>query len=241
MLTETEYALTRTALDLITRRRHGANHTVAAAALDRAGHVHTGLNVHHFNGGPCAELVVIGQAATVSEDLPLTTIVAALDADPDAGIAGGVVPPCGRCRQVLFDYFPDIRVIVHTPGGLKAVRVRDLLPHSFEMAKLSLPPTLHFAPRYLEAVRAGTKTTTVRRHDPVPNGPVRLSFGDTALPATVTEQITTTVAALQEIDAARDGFTDRAELLAALEHHYPGLEPEAEVVVVHFTLTEQDD
>ncbi len=240
MLTETEHTLTQTALDLIARRRHGDDHTVASAALDSAGQVHTGLNVHHFTGGPCAELVVIGQAATTSESLPLTTIVAALDADPDAGVAGGVIPPCGRCRQVLFDYFPDIRVIVHTPAGLEAVPVRDLLPHRFELAALGLPPTLHFAPRYLEAVRAGTKTTTVRHHDPVPNGPVRLIFGDTVLSATVTEQTTTTLAALDENDAHRDGFTDRAELLAALEHHYPGLTPEAEVVRVHFALTDQN-
>lgn len=238
MLTEDEYALTQAALDLIARRRHGDNHTVAAAALDTAGQVHTGLNVHHFTGGPCAELVVTGQAATVSEALPLTTIVAARDVDPAAGVAGGVIPPCGRCRQVLFDYFPDIRVIVHTPDGLEAVPVRDLLPHRFENAALGLPPALHFAPRYLEAVRTGAKTTTVRRHDPAPNGPVRLVFGDTVLPATVTEQVTTTVADLDETDAGRDGFTDRAELLAALQSHYPGLQPEAEVVVVHFDLTQ---
>ena len=241
MLTKTQYALTQSALDLIARRRHGDNHTVAAAALDSAGQIHTGLNVHHFTGGPCAELVVIGQAATVSKALPLTTIVAALDAAPDAGVAGGVVPPCGRCRQVLFDYFPDIRVIVHTPGGLEAVPVRDLLPHCFDRTELGLPPRLHFAPRYLEAVRAGTKTTTVRHHDPVPNGPVRLVFGDTVLPATVTEQLTTTVAALAKTDTAQDGFTDHADPLAALEQHCPGLEPDAEVVVVHFTLTGRDD
>src|SRR5699024_285204 len=99
MLTKTQYALTQSALDLIARRRHGDNHTVAAAALDSAGQIHTGLNVHHFTGGPCAELVVIGQAATVSKALPLTTIVAALHAAPAAGVAGGVVPPCRRCRQ----------------------------------------------------------------------------------------------------------------------------------------------
>ncbi|GAA1524353.1 hypothetical protein [Brevibacterium permense] len=33
-----------------------ANHTVAAAAMDTTGRIHTGVNVHHFTGGPCAEL-----------------------------------------------------------------------------------------------------------------------------------------------------------------------------------------
>lgn len=40
-------------------------HTVAAAALDTAGRIHTALNVYHFTGGPCAELVALGVAATL--------------------------------------------------------------------------------------------------------------------------------------------------------------------------------
>lgn len=241
MLTEPEYALTRTALELIARRRSGDDHTVASAALDSGGGVHTGLNVHHFTGGPCAELVVLGRAATVSEDLPLTTIVAALDTDPEAGVSGGVIPPCGRCRQVLFDYFPDIRVIVHGPGGWESVPVRDLLPHTFDITSLGLPPSLHFDPQYLEAVRVGTKTSTVRRHDPVPAGPARLVFDGTVLAATVTDLVTTTLADVDDTDAARCGLADRAALVAELEQIYPGIAPDAEVVVVHFTVdrTEQ--
>jgi len=38
-------------------------HTVASAAMDTQGNVHTGVNVFHFTGGPCAELVVIAAAA----------------------------------------------------------------------------------------------------------------------------------------------------------------------------------
>ncbi|PCC54850.1 cytidine deaminase [Brevibacterium aurantiacum] len=52
------------------------NHTVAAAAMDTHGHIHTGINVHHFNGGPCAELVAIGNAVA-AEAGPLVTIAAA--------------------------------------------------------------------------------------------------------------------------------------------------------------------
>jgi hypothetical protein len=31
-------------------------------------------------------------------------------------------------RQVLFDYYPDIRVILPTAEGVRIVRVRDLMP-----------------------------------------------------------------------------------------------------------------
>lgn len=33
------------------------NHTVAAAALDTRGRIHTGVNVYHFTGGSCADLL----------------------------------------------------------------------------------------------------------------------------------------------------------------------------------------
>ncbi|MEU6060148.1 hypothetical protein [Streptomyces sp. NPDC047097] len=42
----------------------------------------------------------------------------------------GVVPPCGRCRQVLLDYFPGLRVIVGAGDRVRAVPVAELLPES---------------------------------------------------------------------------------------------------------------
>lgn len=70
------------------------NHTVAAAAMDSTGRIHTAVNDYHFTGGPCAELVVLGVAAA-AEAGPLTTMVAVGDS------GRGVIAPCGRCRQVL--------------------------------------------------------------------------------------------------------------------------------------------
>lgn len=29
----------------------------------------------------------------------------------------GVISPCGRCRQMMFDYYPDIQVIVLDDEG----------------------------------------------------------------------------------------------------------------------------
>ncbi|KGO69593.1 Glycoside hydrolase, family 28 [Penicillium italicum] len=40
-------------------------HSVASAALSSDGQIFTGVNVFHFTGGPCAELVVLGVAAGV--------------------------------------------------------------------------------------------------------------------------------------------------------------------------------
>lgn len=40
-----------------------------------------------------------------------------------------VIPPCGNYRQMLYEYCPDIKVIVNDEGGnLIKVRAKDLLP-----------------------------------------------------------------------------------------------------------------
>ncbi|MCQ4084974.1 cytidine deaminase [Streptomyces sp. RB6PN25] len=106
----------------------GDNHTVAAAAHARDGRIVTGVNVYHFTGGPCAELVVIGAAAAQGA-YELDMIVAVGDG------GRGVIPPCGRCRQVLFDYAPGIKVVIKGQAGegerLRAVPVADLLPEAY--------------------------------------------------------------------------------------------------------------
>ncbi|MFF1302357.1 hypothetical protein [Streptomyces sp. NPDC058307] len=41
---------------------------------------------------------------------------------------GRVVPPYGRCRLVLLDCFPALKVIVGTDARTRTVRITDLLP-----------------------------------------------------------------------------------------------------------------
>ena len=105
MLYPPELRVLEAALRQAERLTGQPDHTVAAAAMDTTGRIFTGVNVYHFTGGPCAELVVLGQAASEGAG-PLTTIVAVGDG------GRGVIPPCGRCRQVLLDQHPDCFVIV---------------------------------------------------------------------------------------------------------------------------------
>lgn len=79
------------------------------------------VNVFHFTGGPCAELVVIGSAAAEGAG-DLVEIVAVGDG------GRGILSPCGRSRQVLGDYFPKIRVIVSTGQEPRSLRISELLP-----------------------------------------------------------------------------------------------------------------
>jgi cytidine deaminase len=96
-------------------------HTMGAAVRAADGQMYGGINLYHFTGGPCAELVALGHARA-SGARELSTIVAV------GNFGRGPVGPCGRDRQVLFDYHPGIRVILPTEQGLRSVRVTDLMP-----------------------------------------------------------------------------------------------------------------
>lgn len=122
-----DHELIQAAAHVARTRCRGDNHTMAAAARAGDGRIVTAVNAYHFTGGPCAELVLIGAAAAQGV-YDLDTIVAVGDCDR------GVVPPCGRCRQALLDYFPDLKVIVGEGDRVRAVLITDLLPASYVWA-----------------------------------------------------------------------------------------------------------
>jgi cytidine deaminase len=105
-------------------------YTMGAAVRGVDGRMYAGINLYHFTGGPCAELVALGRARAEGAR-ELTTIVA-------VGNEGrGVVEPCGRDRQVLLDYHPGIRVIMPGPDGPGSVPITDLLPGAYRWSPTS--------------------------------------------------------------------------------------------------------
>lgn len=120
-LTQDEAALIETATDTIYEIPQSDIHSVASSARSTDGRVFSAVNVYHFTGGPCAELVVLGVAAAAGATR-LSHIVAV------GNMGRGVMNPCGRCRQVLMDLQPDIRVIVSRDGELEGVGISELLP-----------------------------------------------------------------------------------------------------------------
>ncbi|MEU4195084.1 cytidine deaminase [Kribbella sp. NPDC026611] len=99
-------------------------YTMGAAVRGADGRMYAGINLYHFTGGPCAELVALGRARAEGAR-ELTTIVAVGNENR------GVVGPCGRDRQILFDYHPAIRVLLPTADGPRSVAITDLLPAAF--------------------------------------------------------------------------------------------------------------
>ena len=159
MLYPPESRVLDAALRQVERLTGDTNHTVAAAAMETTGRIFSAVNVDHFTGAPCAELVVLGLAASQGAG-PLVTMVAVGDEDR------GVIPPCGRCRQVMLDQNPDCHVIVPTENGLDTVPVRALLPYSFHLPDAAPERFIRFNPRYLDSIMNGSKTATTRLDDP---------------------------------------------------------------------------
>ena len=226
------------AAEAIARSLRGSEaHTVAAAAMDANGDIYTGVNVFHFTGGPCAELVAVGAAAAASA-APLITIVAVGDG------GRGVIAPCGRCRQVLLDLHPDVFAIVPTPGGdLLARPIRELLPASYVPANASMAPrVVYFHSRHYASILSGRKTATIRHREPVHPGPAVLVFDDgesiRRLDAHIDKVESRRLDQLTVDDARREALADGDALREALRTQYPALDDQDLVDVATFHLVE---
>ena len=117
--------LVEAATDIIEKRNDGVNHTVGAAVATKDGKIIPGVNLYHFTGGPCGEIVALANAITAGEK-DLIAVVAVGDRGRN------VLAPCGRCRQILFEYYPDMFAIVAKNGEYVAKPVRELLPDVYD-------------------------------------------------------------------------------------------------------------
>lgn len=95
--------------------------------------------------------------------------------------------------------------------------------------------------RYLTLMRSGRKTSTIRVW-----AECRVASGEAVTFTNYRESVRTrcmgvdrrAVRELTDRDARADGFDSLSELLAALTHHYPTLEPTTRVWVVRFALVD---
>jgi len=100
---------------------------VGAALEDDLGRVHTGCNVENATYGltVCAERVAVFKA--LSEGARRFTRIAI------AADAGTLTPPCGACRQILWEFCGDIAVtLVNLQGKSETLQLADLFPRPFD-------------------------------------------------------------------------------------------------------------
>lgn len=104
-----------------------SNFRVGAAVVADDGTVYTGCNVESASYGltVCAERVAIWKA--VSEGAKGFSQIAVV-ADTEE-----LTPPCGVCRQIIWEFCGDIPVtFANLSGKTETVRMSELLPRAFD-------------------------------------------------------------------------------------------------------------
>lgn len=104
---------------------------VGAAVEDEEGRIYTGCNIENATYGltVCAERVAVFKA--VSEGARGFRRIAVV-ADTEA-----LTPPCGACRQILWEFCGDAEVVLaNLRGKTETLRLRDLLPRPFDASFL---------------------------------------------------------------------------------------------------------
>ena len=108
-----------------------SNFLVGAALEDAAGRIHTGCNVENATYGLslCAERVAVVKA--VSEgSRKFRRIAVAADSER-------LTPPCGACRQILWEFCGDLEIeLVNLEGRVEKYNLRDLFPNPFDATLL---------------------------------------------------------------------------------------------------------
>jgi cytidine deaminase len=105
---------------------------VGAALWERSGRIITGCNIENANYGltVCAERVAIFKAMSDGYREFLAISVAAKSEQ--------MTPPCGACRQIIWEFCGDIPVyLVNTTGATAHYWMRDLFPTPFDQRQLT--------------------------------------------------------------------------------------------------------
>lgn len=110
-----------------------SNFKVGAALEDDQGRIFTGCNVENATYGLtiCAERVALFKA--ISEGArSFKRIAVAADSEV-------LTPPCGACRQILWEFCGDVEIILtNLSGKNETLKLKDLFPRPFDQSFLSV-------------------------------------------------------------------------------------------------------
>lgn len=107
---------------------------VGAALRGSVGEIFSGCNVENASYGLtiCAERTLVSTAVAAGV-ITFTQMVIVADSETPC-------PPCGACRQFLFEFAPNLELwVANISGETKFFRLCDLLPEAFGPAFIQLP------------------------------------------------------------------------------------------------------
>jgi cytidine deaminase len=104
-----------------------SNFCVGAAVETDDGKIYTGCNIESASYGltVCAERVAIWKALSEGERR-FKRLAVVVDTTP-------LTPPCGTCRQIIWEFCRDATVILaNLDGETEIAEMRELLPRAFD-------------------------------------------------------------------------------------------------------------
>jgi cytidine deaminase len=108
-----------------------SNFRVGAALRSTSGRIFGGCNVENATYGltMCAERVAIFKAVSEGER-GFSAIAVVTDTD-------ALTPPCGACRQLIWEFCGDIPVsMANLKGKIELIQMKELFPKPFDDSNL---------------------------------------------------------------------------------------------------------
>lgn len=98
---------------------------VGAALLTRSGETFSGCNVENaaYGHSICAERVALVKAVSAGQKRLVRIAIVTSSGKP--------VAPCGACRQTLWEFAPDLEVVMAGSRRRVTSALKDLLPYAF--------------------------------------------------------------------------------------------------------------
>ena len=104
-----------------------SNFLVGAAVRTKDGKIYTGCNVESASYGltVCAERIAIWKAVSEGER-EFEQVAVVTDTEE-------LTPPCGTCRQIIWEFCGDIPVTFsNLKGKVETVMMKEILPRAFD-------------------------------------------------------------------------------------------------------------
>ena len=108
-----------------------SKYPVGAAVRTEDGTIFSGCNVESasFSLTCCAERVAVFKAVSEGHKNIMSCSIVTVEGTP--------APPCGACRQVLYEFGPKMRIVLGNPEGeVRILDLVDLLPEGFTSDQL---------------------------------------------------------------------------------------------------------
>ena len=118
--------LIKAAKETIFRCHIPNRHHIGTALRAKNGQVFSAVHLETYVGSlaVCAETIAIGMAAVEG--------LADFDTIVSVNQHGDIVAPCGRCREVIYDYSKEAKVLLCDEGETQVVAIQELLPSRYE-------------------------------------------------------------------------------------------------------------